>query len=266
MNNKAKENFYGFLYITPFLIPYVIFIAWPTIYSLIISFLKTTIFSNWYDVFGTMQFVGFDNYLSLLDDKNFWWSLIATAFYALLTIPTGIILSLLLAIVLNNKLKGVSFFRSAFFLPNVLDLLVVGIVWCLIFAPNYGLMDMILKSVGITYFSENGLLQNKYTVLPTIAFVLVLKSAGFGMILFLTAIQNIPQSVYEAADIDGASWFQKTINITVPLVKPIILFLTITGTIAVLNAFSEIYAMTNNTGGPAMEFMGETVRTRNISV
>ncbi|PIU17873.1 MAG: sugar ABC transporter permease [Elusimicrobia bacterium CG08_land_8_20_14_0_20_44_26] len=202
-----------------------------------------------------MKFVWFRNYVRLFDDSRFWWSLIVTAYYAVLTIPLSVFLGLLLAILLNNKLPGVSFFRSAYFLPSVLDVLVVGIIWSLIYSPHFGILPKILNSLGIKTFTETGVLANSRTALPGVALAMVLRGAGFGMILFLAAIQNIPVSVYEAADIDGANPWQKLIYITIPLVKPIIFFLVIMGTIASLNAFTEIYAMTQ--GGPyVVEFMG----------
>jgi ABC-type sugar transport system permease subunit len=259
---KNQENFVSYAYLSPFLIVFTVFLGYPTIYSLFLSFHKTTIYSDWYNVFGTMKFVGIDNYVSLLtSDKEFWWSLCVTGYYALLTIPSSLFVSLLLAVLLSNKFKGTGFFRSAFFLPNVLDMLVVGIIW----VSMYGLGSGLLASLGFDSFSHQGILDNPWTVLPAIAFAMVLKGAGFGMVLFLTSIQNIPQAVYEAADIDGASAWHKLRYITIPLVKPIMLFLIITGIMASLNAFTEIYAMTNSTGGPAIEIWGKTARAAKLS-
>ena len=266
-NSKIlKENIISYVYLLPFLAVFLVFLGYPVIYSLYLSFHKTTIYSDWYNVFGTMQFIGLDNYIRLFTvDKEFWWSLIATFYYGFLTIPTGIFLSLLLAMLINNKLFGASFFRSAYFLPNVLDLLVIGIIWILLYSPQYGVIDVVLNQFGITYFSAKGFLGDPATVLPAIAFAMVLKGAGFGMVLFLTAIQNIDPSVYEAADIDGANWWEKLWFITIPLVKPIILFMVITGTIGCLNAFTEIYSMTSNTGGPTMQAFGATVRSAQVA-
>ena len=265
MNSLKRETFIAYLYLLPFLIVYIVFLGYPIIYSLYISFHKNTIYSDWYDVFSDMKFVGLQHYIDIVQDKKFWWSLIASGIYAILTIPTGIAVSLLLALLLNNKLKFTSAYRSAYFLPNVLDLLVIGLIWTLLLSPKYGLIDYLLNKIGITYFSENTILDNKYLCLPAIAIALVLKAAGFGMVLFLTAIHNISEAIYEAADIDGCNWWQKTIYITLPLVKPIIIFMLITGTIGALNAFTEIYAMTNNTGGPPFQIFGETVSVASLS-
>lgn len=260
-----RDTFVAYLYLLPFLLVYIVFLGYPIIYSLYISFHETTIYSDWYNMFSDMKTVGLKNYADLFIDKKFWWSLIASLIYALLTIPTSIAVSLLLALLLNNKLKFASAYRSAYFLPNVLDLLVIGIIWTLLLSPKYGLIDVLLNKIGIFYFSEHSILSNPWTCLPAIALAMVLKGAGFGMVLFLTSIQNISESIYEAADIDGCNWWQKTIYITIPLVKPIIIFMLITGIIGALNAFTEIYAMTSNTGGPTFTVFGETVRSASLS-
>lgn len=262
--SRCKENLVSYGILTPFLLVFFVFLGYPVIYSLWLSCRSAGIYTNWYDPFGNMQYVGLANYADLICDMEFWWSLGLTFVYGFLTIPTGIALSLLLAILLNNKLCLKSVFRSAYFLPNVLDLFVIGIVWILIFSPKYGILDVMLSKIGIHFFSQ-GILGNPWTCLPAIAFAMVLKSAGFGMILFLTAIQNISQSVYEASDIDGANWWQKTWYITIPQVKPIILFMAITGTIACLTAFTEVYAMTVNTGGPTVKFLGSSVKAANLA-
>lgn len=261
--NRLKENLVSYGFLAPFLAVFLIFLAYPVFYSFWLSLRKATIYTSWYTPFTDMKFVGFAHYFDLLCDVEFWWSLGLTFCYGFLTIPTGIMLSLLLAVTLNNKIKFKSFFRSAYFLPNVLDLLVIGIIWILIFSPKYGLLDYVLKSIGFGTI-EKGILANKWTCLPAIAFAMVLKGSGFGMILFLTAIQNISQSVYEAADIDGATWWHKLRFITIPLVKPIIIFMTITGTIACLTAFTEIYAMTG-TGGPTVQVGEHSLKAANLA-
>ncbi|MFC1743065.1 carbohydrate ABC transporter permease [Candidatus Riflebacteria bacterium] len=129
-----------------------------------------------------------------------------------------------------------------------LDMLVVGIIWVMIYAPKYGILAKIFNSFGLDLLQESGLLGNPYTAMPAIIFALTLKGAGFGMILFLAAMQNVPGEIYEAAELDGANAWEQFLYITLPLVRPVIFFLVITGTIGALNAFTEIYAMTQ--GGP----------------
>lgn len=247
---KKQENLISFLFLLPFLIIFFIFLAFPIIYSFYLSLSEKVGYS-----ITNLHFVGFKNYIRLFQDMEFWWSLLLTFYYAILTIPTGIILSLILALILNNKLPGKVFFRGAFFLPNVLDLLVVGIIWKLLYTAG-GYIPTFLSYIGINM--DTGILGNPWTALPGIALAMVLKGAGFGMILFLAALQNIDKSLYEAASIDGANGWQKFLNITLPMLKPIILFMVITGTMASLNAFTEIYAMTDN-GGPVIVLKNQTL-------
>lgn len=268
-NIKFRESIISYLFLAPFLLVFIIFLGYPVLYSFYLSLRATTFSTDWYNVFGSMQFIGLDNYRQLLfHDPRFWWSLGLTLCYAVLTVPTSIAVGLWLAILLNTKLKGANFFRSAFYLPNILDLYVVGTIWVLILSPNYGLLDILLSKIGV-HLPESGLLASPYTALPVIAFVIVLKGAGFGMILFLSAIQNISESIYEAADIDGANWWQKLRYITIPLLKPVILFMVITGTMSALNAFTEIYAMASSKyggyGGPYMDIKGQSLGATSLS-
>jgi multiple sugar transport system permease protein len=265
---KLRESLVAYIFLAPFLIVFIIFLGYPALYSLYLSLRSTTFSTDWYNVFSSMKFVGLRNYSELLfHDTRFWWSLLCTLSYAALTVPASIATGLGLAVLLNNRLKGRNFFRSAFYLPNVLDLYVIGVIWVLLLSPNYGLVDVFLNKVLHVSFSS-GLLGSRWTALPSIAFVVVLKGAGFGMILFLAAIQNIPDSVYEAADIDGASGWQKLRYITLPLVKPVVLFMIITGTMNALNAFTELFAMASTRygyGGPFFELGGESVGATSLS-
>ena len=212
---NRNETLIAYLFLAPFLIAFVVFLGYPIVYSLYLSFHETTVFTDWFNIFGDMRWTGFGNYSDLLfNDFEFWWSLYRTLIYALLMIPAQIVIGFFLAVLLREKLPGRDFFRGAYFMPHVLDVFVVGTIWVLIYSPNYGLLDVLLTRIGIDYFSSTGVLGNPWTALPAIAFALVLKSAGFGMILFLAAMSNIPESVYEAADIDGANFWQKHHHVT----------------------------------------------------
>lgn len=251
-------------FLLPFIVIFALFLLYPAIYSIYLSFHRATIYTDLTRIFADMTFCGFENYTRLFEDKQFYWSLIMTLYYALLTIPAGIGLSLGLAAILSNKLPGAKFFRAAFYLPNVLDLFVIAVVWTAIYAPTYGALDQILKQVGIEKLFEQGILADPWWAMPGIALMVVLKGSGFGMILYLAAIQNISADVYEAAEIDGASRWQQFTRITIPLVKPVTLLLVVTGILGSLMAFSEIYAMTG--GRPyetlprAVPFFGETTQ------
>lgn len=260
-----KQDMRAFPYILPFMFIFLVFVAYPVLYSLWISLHQVTIYSDFYDLFGTMQFVGLGNYLRICTDPVFWWSVLLTFFYAALTIFPGIALSLALAMLLNRQARGLGLMRGGFYLPNVFDLYVVGVIWLLIYNPNGGLFSYVVEKIGLSGMAEQGVLNNPYTTLPAIGLAMVLKNAGFGMILFLTSLNNINQSIFEAADVDGCTHAQKLWHITIPLLKPIILFLTITGMMASLNAFAEIYSMTDDTGGTSVEVFGTTLQSARIS-
>ncbi|MGD9402671.1 MAG: sugar ABC transporter permease, partial [bacterium] len=247
MKASLKGNLTTAAFLAPFLFIFALFLTYPLFYSFYLSLNKVTTLVN---VFENLKFVGLDNFIKLFHDKLFWWSLLMTLYYAALAVPLGIASALLLAVLINNKLKLNRLFRTAFFLPYVLDLFVVSVVWTFIYSPHFGILNRIFESVGIHYFAEQGFLGRPETAMPAVVLVNVLKGAGFGMLLYLAALQNIPVEVYEAADIDGAGWWRKLRSITMPLLKPVTLFMIIVGVTAALNAFVEVYAMTS--GGPSV--------------
>jgi multiple sugar transport system permease protein len=250
--SALRENLSAWLFLSPFAAIFAIFLAYPLFYSFYLSLHKVT---TLVDVFNNLKFVGLENFIALARDGLFGWSLLMTGYYAALIVPLGTAASLVLAVLLNNKLRLHSLFRTAFFLPYVLDLFVVGIVWTFIYSPHYGILNRILETFGITYFSEQGFLGRPGTAMPAVVLVNVLKSAGFGMVLYLAALQNIPDSIYEAAEVDGATWWQKLSRITFPLLRPITLFMVVVGVVSALNAFVEVYAMTS--GGPSVDVGGK---------
>jgi ABC-type sugar transport system permease subunit len=270
---KNNENSVSYLLLSPFLLVFFVFLIFPVLYSLWISVHKVSVYSDLYNIFGDMFFVGLSNYISLLKDFNFWWSLALTFIYAAMCIPGSIALALGLAMLLTQSLPGRMFFRSAFFLPFILDMLVVGFVWQLIYAPGVGFLTeivvFILQKLSLNDWAQSlfntGFLEAPLLALPSISFAMVLKGAGFGMILFMASLNNIPTALFEAASIDGANRWEIFFNITLPHLSPTILFLIITGVMGALNGFTEIYAMTNASGGPQAVVAGETVGATRIS-
>lgn len=270
--SSHKETVSSLAFLSPFLVLFSVFLIFPIVYSFYLSFFDAG------RGFGlsNLEFIGLDNYVQILgwhyedgvmrlNDPSFWWSLAVTLIYGGLSIPLGISAALALALLLHNKLFGRNFFRSAYFLPNILDMLVVGVIWTLIYAPKYGALAQVASAFmgPDNFFNREGLLANPYTALPAVVIAMVLKGAGFGMVLFLAALQNIPEAVYEAADIDGASKWDQFWLITLPLLKPILFFMGVTGIIGALNAFTEIYAMT--AGGPQIVLGNETLGSTSVA-
>lgn len=263
MGRKLKDTIISYIFLAPFLIIFSIFLGFPLIYSLYLSFRTITPSTYLYNAFSDMKFVGFENYIRLLKDPEFWWSLIVSFEYAVIYITLLVFVSLILAVILNQELKFKNLYRSGFFLPNLLDVFVVGIIWSFLYAPQFGLISGFFSYFGFKEVVEKGILGMPQTAILGVIIMLILKNAGFGMILFLSALQNIPEDIYEAAEIDGANAIQKFFKITLPLVRPVILFIVITGTIGALNAFAEVYATTG--GGPITTFMGKTVGATKLS-
>ncbi|MGF1571631.1 MAG: carbohydrate ABC transporter permease [Sumerlaeia bacterium] len=262
---SMKQDLRALPYLFPFLLVFAVFIGYPLLYSFWISLHRVTIYSDFYDIFGTMEYVGFRNYTQVGSDPIFWWSLFLTFAYSVLTVFPGIALSLFLALMLNQKIRGFGLLRSGFYLPNVFDIYVVGVIWLLIYNPQGGPFSLLLRLIGLEGIAEQGMLNNSSTTLLGISIAMVLKNAGFGMILFLVSLNNINESIFEAAEVDGANSIQRLFQVTVPLLKPTILFLIITGTMGSLNAFGEIYAMTDDQGGPSVQIAGTTLSSARTS-
>ncbi len=248
-----------YLFILPFTLIFIVFLGFPFLYALYLSFHRVVNLSN---VFGGLQFVGLKNYTQLLGGFDFWWSFGLTLVYAILLIPPNIILAILIARALVRDTRLNRAYRTLFFLPFVLDVFVVGVVWTLIYTTPYGVLPQLLNRIGIGVPS-GGFLGNPYLALPSIAFAIVLKNIGFGIVLFTAAFGNIPKEVYEAAELDGAVGWKKTYYITLPLVKPIIAFLVVVGFMGALSGFAEIYAMTG--GGPAVQVFGHIAKATKIT-
>lgn len=267
MTRQRGEGRTAYLLLAPFLTVFSLFLAYPLFYSLQLSLYRVTLRTNWYDAFGAMQFCGLDNYVQLLGaDARFWFSLLFTLVYGLLTVPAGIAAGLGLALLMHAQIRGKTLYRGALFLPNVLDVFVVGTIWAAILAPGSGLLDRALGGVGIsTPLVAGGPLGNAAWLLPTIAFAMVLKGAGFGMVLLTTALDQISPALYEAAALDGADAWQRFRHVTLPSIKGMLLFMAVTGTMACLNAFAEVYALTNGHGGPRVTLWGHVVRPGDLS-
>ena len=229
-----SEKFAGWIFIFPALIGTFIFIIIPVICSFGLSFTK-------WDLLNPIQFVGFENYRNLFAEPLFYKILVNTIVFALSTSILGVIIPLVLACILNSKIRGSEFYKTAYFLPFITPMIVIGIVWEWIFDPNIGILNHVLH-LHINW------LYNTHFAMPALIIVSVWKLIGYNMIIFLSSLSSISQSMFEAAKIDGASPVQTFVNVTVQLLSPSIFFVVIITAISSFQIFDLIYLMTE--GGP----------------
>lgn len=234
---RQREAIRGYLFISPWLIGLVLFVIGPIIASLVLSF------TDW-DLLGDPQWVGTDQYTRLFSDRLFWQSLKVTATYALLTVPTGMIFSLLLALLLNQKVRGLSIFRTIYYLPAIVSGVAVSILWGWIFNPSYGILNAFIGMFGVP--PQNWLNDSRW-VLPSLA-LMSLWGVGGSMVIYLAGLQGIPREFYEAASIDGAGTWAKFRRVTLPLMTPVLFFDLIVRTIGSFQTFTQAQILTG--GGP----------------
>ena len=234
-NNKLTP----YLFLLPGCLILGAFIFYPMLQAIWLSFTD-------YNMIHDPSFVKFDNYKELFQDELFWKTLTNTLIYLVGVVPALVIIPIFLAVLVNQKLKGIAFFRSAFYIPVVTSLVVAGIAWDWVYKEN-GLLNYVLDLLNI--ISEPiPWLTSTHTALFAVMVVTVWKGLGYYMIIYLAGLQSIPDSLYEAADIDGANWWQKMTRITIPMLMPFVLIVTIMSSIAAMKVFEEIYVMTG--GGP----------------
>lgn len=235
---SGDSRFLGFWYVLPYVLGLLVFTAIPFVASLWLSFTD-------YRLMQGSEFVGLRNYVDLFtDDRTFTKSLNVTLLYVAMTVPLKLAFALFIAVVLNYKLKGIGFFRTAYYVPSILGgSIAIAVLWRYIFADT-GLMNIALTSVGLNAVNWFG---NPGTALFTIT-LLRLWQFGSAMVIFLAALQSIDKSLYEAAAIDGANKWRTFVSITLPLLTPVIFFNLIMQMVQAFQEFNGPYVITN--GGP----------------
>ena len=240
-NLAKREEQTGWFFIAPMLLGFTIFTFGPILASLAISF------TNW-DLLQTPKFIGLNNYINMFKDESFRQCISNTLYFVVTMVPVILIVSLGLAIILNQNIKGKGFFRAAFYFPSVVSTVAISMVWLWVFSPsNSGLLNTLLRYLGV--MNTPDWLGNIATVKPSLVAMRMWQSAGYYMIIFLAGLQTIPGELYEVADIDGASKWEKLRYITIPMLSPVTFFVTIMLMLAAFNIFEAIYVMTE--GGPA---------------
>ncbi|MGH2551666.1 MAG: carbohydrate ABC transporter permease, partial [Thermomicrobiales bacterium] len=227
------------LFVAPSMIGMFLFVIGPIFASLVLTFFE-------WDLLTDPRFIGLDNYRRLIHDDQVWAALRHTLYFIAGYVPSVMVLSLLLAIALNAKLKGLSALRTAFFLPVVSSWVAVALLWSWLFNPRYGLINYGLDQIGI---EGPKWLFDKDWAMPAIIITSVWKDLGFVMVLFLAGLQAIPGDVYEASSLDGAGPITQLRSITLPLLAPTIFFVSIISIINSFQVFPQVWVMTE--GGPA---------------
>jgi len=234
-NILNKEAVSGWIFILPAFLGTFLFIILPVFASFGISFLK-------WDLLSSPQFVGFENYIELFCNPTFYEVLFNTFYYAICVSILGVILPLILAVILDRKIRGSELFKTIYFLPFITPMVVIAIVWEWIFDPYRGVLNWFLMGAKIEW-----LYNPKIAMLALIA-VSVWKLIGYNMVLFLAGLSGIDKNLYEASKIDGASEVRTFFNITLPVLSPTIFFVMIITVISSFQVFDLIYLMTK--GGP----------------
>lgn len=198
-----------------------------------------------FNLYSKPELVGFSNYIDLIEDGDFLISVKNTLFYTVFTLFPQLALGLLAAVLLYRRSKLLPVFRTAFYLPNVMSMVCISMVWLWIYDPTFGVLNMILKAFGL---STRQWLQDPNMAMFCIILMSIWKSCGYSMVIFLSGLTSIPDSLYEAASLDGANPFRKFLHITWPMLRPTTFFLLVTGIVNSFSVFEQVNIMTG--GGP----------------
>jgi multiple sugar transport system permease protein len=237
--NSRKEKWAGLLFVSPWIVGFCVFLAYPLIASIYFSFCD-------YSVLKAPVFIGFDNYKELFHDELFWTALKNTLLYAVIAFPAGLMTALILAMLLNAKVKGMAVYRTFFFIPSLVPQVSLAVLWLWVLNGEHGVLNVVLSKVGIT--GPNWLSEPAWSK-PAMV-IMSVWGVGNAVLIYLAGLQDVPQQLIEAAELDGANGWQKTRNVTLPMISPVILFNGIMGIIGTLQVFTVPYIMFPN-GTPA---------------
>lgn len=236
---RTRNTLIGWSFILPNFIGFAALTLVPVITLFYMSF------TNW-NVFGRANWIGLANFQRLFGDGSFRVAVVNTLYYSVMHIPLTIVVALGLALLLNNKLRGIAFFRTAAFFPYITSIVAIAIVWNLLFSPDYGPINQILRAIGIA--SPPGWLTSTDWAMPAVVIVSTWRDMGYYMILFLAGLQTVPRELYEAARVDGANVWDRFRHVTLPCLRPTMFFVTVMLTINSFKVFDLILVMTD--GGP----------------
>lgn len=226
------------LFVLPSLLLLALFVVYPILNAFYLSLHN-------YNLLEPPVWNGLGRYALLWDDDRFWKALGNTLLFALMTVPLGTVISLLLAVLINQPLRAIYLFRTAYYLPVVTSFVAVSFIWLWIYEPQFGLLNQFLERMGLPTFAW---LRDPNTAMLSIAILSIWKNAGYNMIIFLAGLQGVPEYLYEAAEIDGAGPVQRFWHITVPMLSPTTFFVFVVYFIGALQMFTQSWILTQ--GGP----------------
>lgn len=239
MKQSRRETRTALLFVLPWFIGFTAFMLYPVVASIYFSFCD-------YSVLHPPVFIGLANYRDLIHDAIFWQTVQNTIVYTLWALPLSALVALSLALLLNTKVRGMAFYRTIFFIPSLVPMVALAILWQWIFNGQYGILNAFLQDLGIK--GPNWLGDPAWS--KTALVVLSAWGVGNAMVIYLAGLQDVPRQLYEAADLDGAGWWAKTIHVTLPMISPVILFNVIMGIIGTLQIFTVPYVISPQ-GAPA---------------
>lgn len=250
MTKSARRDLRnGLLFASPYIIGFLAFTLYPFAASVYYSFCS-------FNAIDPPVWTGLSNYRQMLGDKYLHTSLYNTFYYTLGSVPLGIVFSILLAVFLNQKLRGMATYRTIFFLPTIVPVVATSVLWLWVFNPESGLLNGVLRQVGVgkllalAGLSLPNWLSDENWSKPALI-IMSFWGVGGAVVIFLAGLAEVPQSLYEVADIDGAGPIRKFWNVTLPMITPTILFNLVMGLIGAFQYFTQVYVMTAGTGGPA---------------
>jgi ABC-type sugar transport system permease subunit len=253
---QARRNtLIGWTFILPNFLGFLAFTLIPVLAAFALAFMEWTSFSS-------PTWVGLANFERMLGSDSFWVALRNTLLYALGHVPLTLALALILAMLLNRKLKGIAFFRVAIFFPYITSLVAVAVVWNMLFSPDSGPINQFLQFVGVAH--PPGWTSSSDWAMPAVILTSVWRDMGYYMILYLAGLQAIPTELYEAAEVDGASAWQRFWNVTLPSLRPTTFFVVVMLTVSSFKVFDLIVVMTNGGPGRATTVLSQLIYQEGI--
>jgi multiple sugar transport system permease protein len=243
---RRRESTLGWLFSTPAIILLLIFLIIPFIWAIWMSTTNMRLIPN---PNVPTEFIGLRNYIRLFTDDVFLKGLLNNFYFVIVVVPLQTAFALGLAMLINQELKGMNLFRTIYFSPVVTSMTVISIVWTLLYNPGEGLINAFLQAISFGKLGPYNWLTNTKLVFPAIMLMSIWQGVGFQMVIFLAGLQEIPNSLYEAAEVDGANGWQKFLNITLPQLRNTMVFVVISTTILAFRLFDQVKVMTN--GGPS---------------